>query len=220
MLLVGYDDEHYIFNDPLRSKQTYYRKSAVEIAYAGLFKQAVVITNRRVIYEYQRPSIPTVPDGTKTIQSFINDIYTLEDIFVNYYHTTGRSPSTEQVVKGITNFLRSEVYNDWQWYFTTGANIDTVFVDMVKSYQYDLDLYGRFYDYIIQKKLLSDSEIGLIDLSHFAATLEAYLTPGLPNPPHHWASWGGDLATGMADVTNRYNESKNITSIYLSLIHI
>ena len=45
LLLVGYDDEHYIFNDPLRSKQTYYRKSAVEIAYAGLFKQAVVITN-------------------------------------------------------------------------------------------------------------------------------------------------------------------------------
>ena len=214
LLLVGYDDEHYIFNDPLRSKQTYYRKSAVETAYAGLLKQAVVITQRRIIYEYERPPIPAVPDGTKTIQSFIDDIYKLEDLFVYYYNITGRSPSAEQVVKGVTNFLRSQVYNDWQWYFTTGANIDTTFVDMVKSYQYDLDLYDRFYDYIIQKKLLSDSDIGLIDLSHFAATLEAYLTPGLPNPPHHWAGWGGDLATGMADTTARYNESKNSTSVY------
>ena len=46
MLLVDYDDEHYIFNDPLRNKNTYYRKSAVEAAYAGLFKQAIVIINK------------------------------------------------------------------------------------------------------------------------------------------------------------------------------
>ena len=38
LLLVGYDDEHYIFNDPLKSKPfTYYKKAAVEQAYAGLF---------------------------------------------------------------------------------------------------------------------------------------------------------------------------------------
>ena len=36
----------------------------------------------------------------------------------------------------------------------------------------------------------------------------------MPNPPHHWAGWGGDLATGMADTTARYNESKNSTSVY------
>ena len=44
LLLVGYDDEHYIFNDPLKSKPfTYYKKAAVEQAYAGLFSQAVII---------------------------------------------------------------------------------------------------------------------------------------------------------------------------------
>ena len=81
LLLVGYDDEHYIFNDPLRSKKHIIENLLWKFAYAGLSKQGCCgILNRRVIYEYQRPSIPTVPDGTKTIQSFINDIYTLEDI--------------------------------------------------------------------------------------------------------------------------------------------
>ena len=49
LLLVGYDDQNYIFNDPWRNKQTYYRKSAVEAAYAGLFKQAIVINIKKSV---------------------------------------------------------------------------------------------------------------------------------------------------------------------------
>ena len=95
--MVRYDKQSYIFNAPWRNKQIYYRKFAVETAYAGLFKQAIVITNRRVIYEYHRPSIPTVPDGTKAIQSLINDIYTLEERYVEYHKLTGETgyPSKE-----------------------------------------------------------------------------------------------------------------------------
>lgn len=51
--------------------------------------------------------------------------------------------------------------------------------------------------------LVSDGETGTIDLSHFAATLEAYLSTGLS--PDFWAGWGGDLATGMGDTTVNYN---------------
>lgn len=46
LLLIGYDESHYIFNDPLKTKApTYYPKEAVQNAYDGLFQQAVVILN-------------------------------------------------------------------------------------------------------------------------------------------------------------------------------
>ena len=52
LLLVGYDDDHYIFNDPLmHSGKTYYNKEAVEAAYLGLYSQAVVILKKLEIPE-------------------------------------------------------------------------------------------------------------------------------------------------------------------------
>lgn len=43
-----------------------------------------------------------------------------------------------------------------------------------------------------------------VDLPHLAATLLGYKNVGILNPaiPAHWFGWGGDLATGMADITN------------------
>lgn len=43
-----------------------------------------------------------------------------------------------------------------------------------------------------------------IDLPHLAATLLGYKNVGILNPviPAHWFDWGGDLATGMVDITN------------------
>lgn len=47
LLLVGYDSNHYIFNDPLTSQpQTYYSKSSVETAYKGLNYQAIVLEKK------------------------------------------------------------------------------------------------------------------------------------------------------------------------------
>ena len=44
LLLVGYDEKHYIFNDPQKSSSlTYYTKESVETAYKAQFSQAVVI---------------------------------------------------------------------------------------------------------------------------------------------------------------------------------
>lgn len=44
LLLVGYDDNNYIFNDPLQTQALkFYSKSSVEAAYRGLFSQAIVI---------------------------------------------------------------------------------------------------------------------------------------------------------------------------------
>ena len=43
LLLVGYDDEHYYFNDPRYGKTVAYTKTDTERAYAALGKQALVI---------------------------------------------------------------------------------------------------------------------------------------------------------------------------------
>ena len=44
MLLVGFDDDFYYFNDPVAGKQVAYTKEATETAYEGLFRQAVAIS--------------------------------------------------------------------------------------------------------------------------------------------------------------------------------
>ena len=47
LLLVGYDEKHYIFNDPQKSRPlTYYTKESVEKAYKAQFSQAVVILQK------------------------------------------------------------------------------------------------------------------------------------------------------------------------------
>lgn len=43
MLLVGYDDDYYYFNDPIAGKEVAYTKAATEKAYDGLFRQAVAV---------------------------------------------------------------------------------------------------------------------------------------------------------------------------------
>lgn len=45
LVLVGYDDNNYIFNDPMRQAKIYYGKDIVTRAYLGLGAQAVVITS-------------------------------------------------------------------------------------------------------------------------------------------------------------------------------
>ena len=60
LLLVGYDEKHYIFNDPQKSRPlTYYTKESVEKAYKAQFSQAVVILRKKE--EPEEPEEPTIP---------------------------------------------------------------------------------------------------------------------------------------------------------------
>ncbi|MBE6562591.1 MAG: hypothetical protein E7660_02520 [Ruminococcaceae bacterium] len=43
LLLVGFDDEYYYFNDPVAGKKVAYTKADTEAAYEGLYKQAVTV---------------------------------------------------------------------------------------------------------------------------------------------------------------------------------
>ena len=86
---------------------------------------------------YERPEIPTVKEPS--INTLIDDIKNLESMYVTYYEknvgsTTNPSIVTPNVVvNGITNFLRGEEYEGWQWFFTTGHAVDEAFSNYVKK---------------------------------------------------------------------------------------
>lgn len=46
LLLVGYDNTYYYFNDPLEKKLTKYKRSVVEARYKEFFSQAIVVVNK------------------------------------------------------------------------------------------------------------------------------------------------------------------------------
>ncbi|HBN28882.1 MAG TPA: hypothetical protein DEF85_07645 [Clostridiaceae bacterium] len=160
---------------------------------------------------YIQPAIPEVEPETPSILSFIEDIRTLETLYKQYYDANLASINgipllPNMLVIAMTNFLRSQEYNDWTWFFTTGSIIDSGFVSDIQENH--SDIWEHMYNYIKENTEefprldITDGETGLIDLSHFGATLEAYLGTGFF--PSFWASWGGDLATGMSDTTINY----------------
>lgn len=78
LLMVGYDDGGYIFNDPLRRQpQTYYGKAMVETAYRGMYSQAIVIVKDGTRMEsepapdFEEPMAPesSAPETTPSMPS-------------------------------------------------------------------------------------------------------------------------------------------------------
>ncbi len=176
--------------------------------YSGRFPVVDHIEHRN----YIQPEIPQVELGTPLILSFIENIRTLETLYKQHYDANlapinGIPLLPNMLVTAMTNFLRSQEYNDWLWYFTTGSIIDIGFVSDIQENH--SDIWEHMYNYIKEdteefpRLEITDGETGLIDLSHFGATLEGYLTGALPS---FWASWGGDLATGMSDTTINYKK--------------
>lgn len=43
LVLIGYDDTSYIFNDPTAGENVIYDRYAVETAYSALYEQAVIL---------------------------------------------------------------------------------------------------------------------------------------------------------------------------------
>lgn len=172
---------------------------------------------------YQQPQIPSAP--SVSILTFINDIYEIESMFKEWYDriiapVPGQMPLLpDTLVMGVTRFLRSQEYDEWLWYFTTGNSPNYDFVDYVKENR--KDIWDHLYDYIkeevnsetneVKRWTMSDGESGSIDLSHMAASIEGYIGFGLiPNiMPGFWSSWGGDLATGMDNTTVNYENRNN-----------
>jgi len=167
------------------------------------------------IYSYTRPEIPIPDINTVLIQNMIPSIRELEDLYHDYCRDifSGQWPpdveiAGKQIARGVLNYLRSLAYWNFQWTGTTGVPIDNSFVNKVETQAPSLQSF--FQPYIqadsSSRLCVTDSTSGtkgLIDLAHMAATMDTYA--GGPGwlIPSFWAGWGGDLASGMADVTER-----------------
>lgn len=67
LVLVGYDDNSYYFNDPQQSKNYRYTRSAVLTAYSAIGMQAVVIRPKTADETEPSTESPTEPSETETV---------------------------------------------------------------------------------------------------------------------------------------------------------
>lgn len=98
----------------------------------------------------------------------------------------------------VLDYLRHVRYATDSWVKLIGK--PGSFINHVK--QNYSTLHNKLLPYISSKSFnLYNNEI---DLAHLSATLMGYKNIGLPTSivaPNHWFGWGGDLATGIADIT-------------------
>lgn len=166
----------------------------------------------KVGYSSKYPAVSrlnTVPD----ILNLVSDIHELEVLYKEYYEVLFHAaPETipmltsEILALGVTNFLRSQKYNDLMWNITTGRAIEKEFLSYVKTK--NKNLYDRMMQYISTDTMSITDSIGngKMDLAHLAATTECYVSCNLPAP---WAGWAGDVATGMDDTARAYNNDNS-----------
>ena len=95
LLLVGYDDNNYIFNDPLTTRAlTYYNKESVEAAYNGVYKQAIVIL--------ENPNQP--PFDHTNYEALKNELVPAVENDIDWLHKLGKWHSSEDALDIILSY--------------------------------------------------------------------------------------------------------------------
>jgi len=171
-----------------------------KVAYAEKLPSVNTLTAK-----YAKPSPNTRLSQQKNIDYLIDVVADLEEYFVQYFQTSlspNNQPSTEETVRGVTRYLRHKKYDSVQWFITEGAFADSGFVDYVgekgsKWLSDVLDIIASNAD----EDLVYDGDEGYLDVGHFAATLEAYLSWSVI--PNWWAGWGGDLASAGKQLSHK-----------------
>lgn len=172
-------------------------------AYSGRFSPVMLLDE----YIYEQPAKPVRTDANRvgSLTGMLELIEKLEDLYVAWYTPQyDAAPnvvpylSAQVLAKGITNFLRSGVYNDIKWKIMLGAS-DEGFINYVK--EKDSELYGNLYNYMIYEQyggyIVSDGYGGFINLKHMAAVAEGYFTAS--PAPDKWYGWIGDLVSVIQD---------------------
>jgi len=148
LLLVGYDDNNYIFNDPQDTHAlTYYSKESVRSAYTGVGQQIVVITKKEIAppenmnHLFDKSNYNSLKD--ELIQCVENDLSWIEvlgkwhtseetlDIVLSYDYTVTELCNEFGLPKEIlqTVFFREQRFD---WFLDTGVDIV-----VAASYSYD-----------------------------------------------------------------------------------
>lgn len=147
LVLTGYDDRCYIFNDPLVGANVHYLKSDVELAFAALNSQALAIMPKL------KPSTPEKPqiisnNGSKVIfeegyeysldgitwqsENTFNGI--LNDVIYTFYR---KIPATETSLESDVSEPLSYIKSSAVGYALTGAT--KIVVDKEEGFEYSLD---------------------------------------------------------------------------------
>jgi peptidoglycan hydrolase-like protein with peptidoglycan-binding domain len=157
----------------------------------------------KVAYSGKFPAVEKIYSSIFQYNAYIQ---TLESYYVDYKASTSGSCNVEELILGVTNFLRSFKYAGEKWYAATLRSIDTTFIDYVKNR--NISLYNNLKEYADTDEVaLKDLSGGYIDIGHLAATIEGYYTSNLA--PDFWFGWGGDLSTLMADVDKAFAQNGN-----------
>lgn len=154
-------------------------------------------------YHKRREKGDTVDGLYDKILGFNYYISELESLYADYRLEQSKTCNALEAVRGVTRFFRSfKGYSDTKFSAVLG-DIDSVFVNYVKTN--NPNLYDKLAEYASSQSLaLIDEQGGLIDISHLAATIEAYLFSIVLDPM--WIGWAGDLATLMLDIDKEYKE--------------
>lgn len=95
LLLVGYTDTHYIFNDPLQHKNTYYGKSVVENAYEAFSRQAIIIRKNEPVNQ---------PFNYNNYEILKNELSSYVDNHLDVFHKLISWHSSQESLDTVLNY--------------------------------------------------------------------------------------------------------------------
>lgn len=147
-------------------------------------------------------SLPPKPNtsGYDSIFTVINLVKELEDAYVAFSRMLGESEvqMKSSIARECLGYLGKYYLNQKSWKLSVALPKEMFYTFVNKNYP---ELSSKLSKYIDANRVeVKDSIGGLNDFAHLSVTAYAYLVT--PLVPKFWTGWGGDLATGMADVHN------------------
>lgn len=153
--------------------------------------------------DYTPPKDPDTGTTAHTIFEIISMVRELEDAYEEFrggkyldYVPEGEHYTLKTVHEGALNYLSLRYLKDVEFGISV-QDPDIYFEEFMereyKSLSENLKLYIKD-----DKNSVKDNIGGLNDVAHLALSTLAYVA--ISTAPDYWASWGGDLATGMKDI--------------------
>ena len=159
-------------------------------------------------YTYSLPPKPNT-SGYDSIFEVISLVRELEDAYVAFSQMLGESEvqMKSSIARECLGYLGKYYLNQNSWKLSVALPKEMFYTFVYKNYP---ALSSKLSKYIDANRVeVKDSIGGLNDFAHLSVTAYAYLIT--PLVPKFWTGWGGDLATGMADVHNYMSKHSHLS---------
>lgn len=183
-----------------------------KVAYKGRILPCDTVKNYTST-TYTPPANPDTTNVPHTIFEVIDLIRELEDVYLEYrdgkylnYVPSGYDYSTKELYEGVLNYLSIYYLTDVEFALAV-QRLDEYFVEFMETEH--INLVNRLNAYIGDpREDVKDNIGGLNDVAHVALSTLAYVVAS--PAPDYWASWGGDLASGMAYLHEKMTDNPTI----------